>query len=157
MTEADLFAKDALAEDPIARVLFARVVAGPISLEDCTTAVSADDAGAVVTFAGVVRDHDGGRSVVSLDYEAHPSAEVVIASVAASVAGEFPRVRIAIAHRVGSLAVGDLALAAAVSCAHRADAFAACARLIDEVKLQVPIWKEQRFTDGSSEWVGSLG
>jgi molybdopterin synthase catalytic subunit len=152
MTEADLFAKDLFA-----RVLFARVVAGPISLEDCATAVSADDAGAVVTFAGVVRDHDGGRSVVSLDYEAHPSAEVAIASVAASVAGEFPRVRIAIAHRVGSLAVGDLALAAAVSSAHRADAFAACARLIDEVKLQVPIWKEQRFTDGSSEWVGSLG
>jgi molybdopterin synthase catalytic subunit len=152
MTEADLFAKDVFA-----RVRFARVVAGPISLEDCATAVSADDAGAVVTFAGVVRDHDGGRSVVSLDYEAHPSAEVAIASVAASVAGEFPRVRIAIAHRVGSLAVGDLALAAAVSSAHRADAFAACARLIDEVKLQVPIWKEQRFTDGSSEWVGSLG
>jgi molybdopterin synthase catalytic subunit len=149
MTEADARMTE--------HVVFARVVAGPISLEDCATAVSADDAGAVVTFAGVVRDHDGGRSVVSLDYEAHPSAEVAIATVAASVAGEFPRVRIAIAHRVGSLAVGDLALAAAVSSAHRADAFAACARLIDEVKLQVPIWKEQRFTDGSSEWVGSLG
>lgn len=147
MTEAGGFSK----------VLFARVVAGPISLDDCATAVAADDAGAVVTFAGVVRDHDDGRFVVALDYEAHPSAEVVIASVAAAVASEFPRVRIAITHRVGSLVVGDLALAAAVSSAHRSDAFAACARLIDEVKLQVPIWKEQRFTDGSSEWVGSLG
>jgi molybdopterin synthase catalytic subunit len=141
----------------LANVVFARVVAGPISLEDCTAAVSADDAGAVVTFAGIVRDHDDGRAVVSLDYEAHPSAEDVIASVAAVVAAEFPRVRIAIAHRVGSLAVGDLALAAAVSSAHRADAFTACARLIDEVKLRVPIWKDQRFADGSSEWVGSLG
>jgi molybdopterin synthase catalytic subunit len=111
----------------------------------------------VVTFAGVVRDHDGGRSVRSLDYEAHPSADDVIAAVASSVAAEFPHVRIAIAHRVGSLVVGDLALAAAVSSAHRSDAFAACSRLIDEVKQHVPIWKEQRFSDGTSEWVGSLG
>ena len=138
-------------------VVFARVVDGPVSLEECQAAVAADDAGAIVTFAGVVRDHDGGRSVTSLDYEGHPSAGDVIASVADSVAREFPRVRIAIAHRVGSLVVGDLALAAAVSSAHRADAFAACSRLVDEVKRQVPIWKEQRFADGSSEWVGSLG
>jgi molybdopterin synthase catalytic subunit len=139
------------------RVAFARVTNGPVSLDECQAAVAADDAGAVVTFAGVVRDHDGGRSVRSLDYEAHPSAAEVITAVADTIAAEFPNVRIAIAHRVGSLVVGDLALAAAVSSAHRSDAFAACSKLIDEVKRQVPIWKEQRFADGSSEWVGSLG
>jgi molybdopterin synthase catalytic subunit len=137
-------------------VEFARVSAGPIALADCSAAVGANDAGAIVTFAGIVRDHDGGRSVQSLEYEAHPSAEDVIAAVAASVSTDFPGVRIAIEHRVGSLVVGDLALACAVSSAHRAEAFAACARLVDEVKRQVPIWKQQRFGDGTSEWVGAL-
>ena len=137
-------------------VEFARLSATPISLDESRSAVASDDSGAVVTFAGVVRDHDGGRSVVSLDYEAHPSAGGVLAVVAESVASEFPGVRIAIEHRTGRLAVGDLALACAVSSAHRAEAFAACSRLVDEVKRQVPIWKEQHFTDGTTEWVGSL-
>jgi molybdopterin synthase catalytic subunit len=139
------------------RVAFARVVDAPIALEDCERSVADRTAGAVVTFAGVVRDHDGGRSVVSLDYEAHPSAEEVLGAVAARIAAEFPSVSIAIEHRVGSLVIGDLALACAVASAHRAEAFAACAKLIDEVKRDVPIWKEQRFADGSAEWVGSLG
>jgi molybdopterin synthase catalytic subunit len=138
-------------------VAFARVSDQSLSLDECVAAVSADDAGAIVTFAGVVRDHDAGRSVSSLEYEAHPSADQALASVAAAISMEFPTVRIAIAHRVGSLMVGDLALAAAVASAHRSDAFAACSRLIDEVKLRVPIWKNQQFTDGTSEWVGSLG
>jgi molybdopterin synthase catalytic subunit len=138
-------------------VIFARVVDGLITIDECVAAVAADDAGAVVTFAGVVRDHDGGRSVTALDYEGHPTAGDVIASVTESVAARFPGVRIAVEHRVGSLVVGDLALACAVSSAHRADAFAACSELIDAIKLGVPIWKEQRFTDGGSEWVGSLG
>jgi molybdopterin synthase catalytic subunit len=138
-------------------VVFARVSSTPIDLDDCVAAVTAGEHGAVVTFAGIVRDHDGGRSVTSLDYEAHPTAEVVLASVAAAVAADFPGVTLALEHRVGSLVVGDLALAAAVGAAHRADAFAACARLIDEVKASVPIWKEQHFADGTSEWVASLG
>jgi molybdopterin synthase catalytic subunit len=138
-------------------VVFARVSTAPIAVADCVAAVSAAEHGAVVTFAGIVRDHDEGRSVTTLDYEAHPTAQQVIASVAAAVADSFPGVAIAVEHRVGSLVVGELALAAAVGAAHRADAFAACARLIDEVKASVPIWKEQRFGDGSSEWVGSLG
>jgi molybdopterin synthase catalytic subunit len=137
-------------------VEFARLSADPITLEECRSAVTSDDSGAIVTFAGIVRDHDGGRVVSSLDYEAHPSADGVLAAVAESVASSYPGVRIAIEHRTGSLAVGDLALACAVSSAHRADAFAACSRLVDEVKLQVPIWKEQHFADGTAEWVGSL-
>ena len=137
-------------------VEFARLSADPITLEACSSAVSSDDSGAVVTFAGIVRDHDGGRTVTLLEYEAHPSAESVLRSVAESVAADFPGVRIAIEHRTGSLEVGDLALACAVASAHRADAFAACSRLVDDVKHQVPIWKEQHFADGSTEWVGSL-
>jgi molybdopterin synthase catalytic subunit len=138
------------------RVAFARISEHIIALERCSAAVGAEDAGAIVTFAGIVRDHDGGRSVLSLDYEAHPSAGEAIASVAEAVAVDFPGVRVAIEHRVGSLVVGDLALACAVSSAHRAEAFAACARLVDEVKRLVPIWKHQHFTDGTAEWVGSL-
>lgn len=137
-------------------VEFARLRADTMTLEECSVAVSSDDAGAVVTFAGIVRDHDGGRSVSLLEYEAHPTAQTVLLAVAESVAADFPGVRIAIEHRVGSLRVGDLALACAVASAHRADAFAACSRLVDEVKLGVPIWKNQRFADGTSEWVGSL-
>jgi molybdopterin synthase catalytic subunit len=138
------------------RVAVARISDTTILLEDSVRAVEVDDAGAVVTFSGIVRNHDGGRTVVLLEYEAHPSAATVLESVAESVAAEFEGVRIAIEHRVGALEIGELALGCAVSSAHRADAFAACTRLIDDVKRQVPIWKRQHFSDGTSEWVGSL-
>ena len=137
-------------------VEFARLSEAPIAIDDCTVAVASDASGALVTFAGIVRDHDGGREVVRLEYEAHPSAESTLESVAAQVAAEYPGVQIAIQHRTGNLAVGDLALACAVASAHRSDAFAACARVVDEVKHRVPIWKRQHFVDGSTEWVGSL-
>ncbi|WP_150308159.1 molybdenum cofactor biosynthesis protein MoaE [Planctomonas psychrotolerans] len=138
-------------------VAFARVDGSAISVAECEAAVASDAAGAVVAFAGVVRNHDEGRDVSWLDYEGHPTAGRVIAQVAADVAARHPRVRIAVAHRVGRLAIGDVALACAVSSAHRAEAFAACALLVDEVKRRVPIWKEQGFGDGSTEWVASLG
>jgi molybdopterin synthase catalytic subunit len=118
-------------------------------------AVAHPAAGAVVSFAGVVRDHDGGRSVTRLLYEAHPSAADVIAEVAAEIAKD-PSVRaVAVSHRVGALEVGDVALAAAVSTAHRAEAFALCARLVDEVKARLPVWKHQIFADGTDEWVNA--
>lgn len=116
-------------------------------------AVADPAAGAVVSFAGVVRDHDGGRTVTLLEYESHPSAEAVLKEVAAQIAVE-PRVRaVAVSHRVGVLRIGDVALAAAVSAAHRAEAFDACARLVDEVKARLPVWKRQVFADGTEEWV----
>jgi molybdopterin synthase catalytic subunit len=135
-------------------VKLARLSSEPILLEHSITAVSADDVGAVVSFSGIVRDHDHGRTVTQLEYEAHPSAEALLRSAAETVAAEHPGVRIAVEHRTGSLAVGDLALACAVSSAHRADSFVACARLVGEVKLRVPIWKRQHFADGTTEWVG---
>lgn len=129
----------------------------PITVAECVAAVEGETQGAVVTFAGVVRNHDEGRGVERLSYSAHPSADATLKSVADQVAGVHPDVRIAVVHRVGDLAVGDLALACAVSSAHRGAAFAACAALVDEVKARVPIWKEQFFDDGSTEWVGALG
>jgi len=129
----------------------------PLSLDECVSAVESAQAGAVVTFAGIVRDHDGGRAVRELAYEAHPSAETTLAEVADAISAKCPAVTIAVGHRTGSLGIGDLALACAVASAHRSDAFAACAELVDLIKLRVPIWKNQVFTDGTSEWVGSLG
>ena len=139
------------------RVLFARIAGGAIRVEDCADAVRADDAGAVVTFEGVVRDHDDGRGVLWLDYSAHPAARQAIRQVALDVSARYPDVRIAVEHRIGRLGIGDVALTCAVSSAHCADAFAACGVLVDEVKQRVPIWKQQAFDDGSSEWVASLG
>jgi molybdopterin synthase catalytic subunit len=110
-------------------------------------------AGAVVSFAGVVRDHDDGRGVAELEYEGHPTADQVLIEVAAEIAADPAVYAVAVSHRIGKLDIGDVALAAAVSTAHRADAFTACARLVDEVKSRLPIWKRQVFADGSEEWV----
>ncbi|WP_354029709.1 molybdenum cofactor biosynthesis protein MoaE [Curtobacterium sp. 1544] len=127
-----------------------------MSADEVSAVVATDQDGAVVTFAGVVRDHDGGKGVTALQYERHPSAGAVIAEVARTIADAHPEVRIAVLHRVGALVVGDVALAAAVSSPHRAEAFAACGALVDLVKERVPIWKRQQFTDGSDEWVAAL-
>jgi molybdopterin synthase catalytic subunit len=118
-------------------------------------AVSHPAAGAVVVFRGVVRDHDGGRGVTVLEYEAHPTAPEVLREVAGEVAADPDVIELAVSHRVGRLAVGDVALVAAVATAHRAQAFALCARLVDEVKSRLPVWKHQIFADGTDEWVNS--
>ncbi|MDG9675663.1 molybdenum cofactor biosynthesis protein MoaE [Micromonospora sp. DH14] len=134
-------------------VTFGEVTDRPLDLAAHEAAVVDRRAGAVVSFQGVVRDHDHGRQVTSLEYEGHPSAEQVLREVAAEIAAEPDVYAVAVSHRVGPLAIGDVALVAAVSTAHRAAAFAACARLVDEVKARLPIWKRQVFTDGTEEWV----
>ena len=110
-------------------------------------------AGAVVVFQGVVREHDHGRDVVELEYQGHPSADAVLREIAAEFAAEPDVLAVAVSHRVGVLAIGDVALVAAVSTAHRREAFDACARLVDAVKGRLPIWKRQVFADGTDEWV----
>ncbi|WP_291049874.1 molybdenum cofactor biosynthesis protein MoaE [Herbiconiux sp.] len=147
----------ASASDSAARVRFARIEETPITVEECSAAVAGAADGAVVTFEGVVRDHDDGKGVTGLSYTAHPSAADRIRAAAESIAAAYPAVTVAVAHRIGELGIGDVALACAVASAHRAEAFAACAALVDEVKSTVPIWKEQAFTDGTSEWVASIG
>jgi molybdopterin synthase catalytic subunit len=118
-------------------------------------AVGDSGAGAVVVFHGVVRDHDHGRPVTLLEYEAHPSAEAVLQAVAAEIAADPAVYAVAVSHRIGRLAVGDVALVAAVSTGHRAAGFAACARLVDAIKAQLPVWKRQVFADGTEEWINS--
>jgi molybdopterin synthase catalytic subunit len=135
-----------------------RAAVGTEPLDVAEHAALVDDpaAGAVVTFAGVVRDHDGGRSVRGLEYSAHPTAGAVIADVAAEVVARAAGVRaVAVSHRVGALAVGEVALACAVAADHRQAAFATCAELVDEIKRALPVWKHQVFADGSDEWVNS--
>ena len=128
----------------------------PIELSDYEALVSHESAGAVVGFAGVVRDHDGGRGVTRLEYSAHPSAQQTLADVAAEIAADSPGVRaIAVSHRIGTLQIGDAALVAAVAADHRAAAFETCSRLVDTVKARLPVWKHQFFADGSEEWVNS--
>lgn len=139
-----------------AEVVRAAVGEQPLDVDEHARLVEHDAAGAVVTFAGVVRDHDGGRPVTGLEYSAHPTAASVVADVAADVAARTPGVRaIAVSHRVGPLDIGDVALACAVAAEHRREAFTVCAELVDEVKARLPVWKHQRFTDGSDEWVNS--
>ncbi len=138
------------------KVLRAALTDELIVLSEHEQLVAHEAAGAVVGFAGVVRDHDGGRSVTRLEYSAHPLAEQTIAEVLAEIAQDTPGVRaIAASHRVGSLRIGDAALVVAVAADHRGAAFATCARLVDEIKARLPVWKHQFFADGTEEWVNS--
>lgn len=126
------------------------------AMDEFTASMPTPDTGAVVEFRGVVRNHDDGRSVRELEYEAHPSAGEVLQRAAAAAGARHPAVsRIRMAHRTGLLGIGECALLAQVSAAHRAEAFAACADLIDEVKRVLPVWKRQLFATGEDEWVNS--
>jgi len=136
------------------RVAFAHVSDDLPALAEVVAAVDDARAGCVATFLGVVRDHDLGRAVARLDYSAHPSASARLADLAAEVAALPDVTGVAVAHAVGSLAIGDVAVVAAVAAEHRAEAFAACHLLVDRLKAEVPIWKHQLFADGTEEWVG---
>jgi molybdopterin synthase catalytic subunit len=126
----------------------------PLSVDEVLAAVEDPAAGGVVSFTGLVRRTDGGREVVGLEYTAHPTALDELRKVAEAVAAELPVVRVAAVHRVGPLEIGDVAVVVAASAPHREQAFVAARRLIDDLKATVPIWKDQRFADGTREWVG---
>jgi molybdopterin synthase catalytic subunit len=126
-----------------------------LSLDEVRAAVAGPGAGGIALFAGAVRDTDHDQGVTGLSYHAHPSAEAELRRVAEMVAEKFKVLGVAAVHRVGDLAIGDLAVVVAVSCPHRSEAFDACRDLIDLLKASVPIWKHQRFTDGTAEWVGT--
>jgi molybdopterin synthase catalytic subunit len=138
------------------RVLRAAVTDQPIVLAEHEDLVSHQAAGAIVGFVGMIRDHDGGRRVLRLEYSAHPTAEQVMAEVVAEVAAQSDGLRaIAASHRIGVLQIGDAALVAAVAADHRGEAFDACAHLVNTIKARLPVWKHQFFADGTDEWVGS--
>lgn len=132
----------------------ARVTSDELLLAEHLAAVDDPHAGAVVTFVGQIRDHDPEASgrVVSLDYTAHPDAERVLEGLVAHHARD--GVRVAVSHRIGHLRVGDIALIACVASAHRGDAYEVSRALVEAVKAEVPIWKQQHEADGATCWVG---
>lgn len=139
-------------------VVLCQISGEPISAADVRDAVSNPGAGGVCVFHGTVRDHADGKPVVRLDYEAHEDlACKEMSRVLHGVAGEHPGARIAAVHRVGRLAVGDIAVCVAASAAHRDDAFAACRKAIDRIKETVPIWKKEWGPDGEAHWVNLEG
>lgn len=137
------------------RVCAAVLSATALDLDEALDAVASEECGAVVSFSGVIRNHDAGKEVSRLSYSAHPTAQSVIAALADAAADAHPEVRLWVGHRIGDMEIGDAALVCAVAAAHRGAAFAACADLVERVKAEVPIWKEQFFADGTVEWVGA--
>ncbi len=127
-----------------------------LSVDEALAAVADPRAGGIAVFVGVVRNHDGDRGVGELGYSAHPSAAQELLAVAEDVVASYPVYGLAAVHRTGDLAVGEVAVIVAVSCAHRGEAFDAARALIDDLKARVPLWKHQRFLDGDAEWVGGL-
>ena len=125
-----------------------------LDVQSLSEAVRSDADGAVVTFVGVVRDRsDDDRTVDGLVYEAYAAMALPeMRAICDEVRQRFPRARIALAHRIGRLAVGEASVAIAVATPHRADAFAACTYAIDELKRRVPIWKHERYAGGDASW-----
>jgi molybdopterin synthase catalytic subunit len=129
--------------------------ATPLDVGEVVAALDDDASGGLTLFVGRVRDHDGGKGVDGLDYSAHPTALDKLTEVCTRVADEYDVQGVAAVHRTGSLAIGDIAVIVATTAAHRGEAFTASRALIDTLKAEVPIWKHQRFGDGTDEWVGS--
>lgn len=127
----------------------------PLDVSEVLDVLDDDTAGGLTLFVGRVRDHDQGQGVDGLDYSAHPTALDRLRDVCRRVAEQHDVTGVAAVHRVGTLAIGDLAVVVATTAAHRGEAFAASRALIDTLKSEVPIWKHQRFTDGTEEWVGA--
>jgi molybdopterin synthase catalytic subunit len=131
-----------------------RLTHDPIDYHALTESVRSPHCGAVVTFLGTVRDLTGEQVTVALDYEAYPGmAEKKLAEIEADTRARWPVGEVAIVHRLGRLDVGEVSVAVAVSCPHRADAFAACKHAIDRLKELVPIWKREHGPAGVGDWV----
>lgn len=130
-----------------------RIQESAIDPAEAVREVQGPDRGAVATFAGVVRDHHAGRRVEKLEYHAYvPMAERILHEVALEAEHRFGTPHIAIFHRIGTLAVGETSVFIAVAAAHRREALAACAFLIDRVKQTAPIWKKE-FYAGGTVWI----
>lgn len=131
----------------------ALLVRSPIQLPSLMAAVSGPARGAMASFLGLVRNHHANRPVRRLIYSAYePMAEAVLAQIVAEAESRWP-VRVGLQHRLGTLEIGETAVAVVVAGAHRDEAFSACRYLIEELKRRVPIWKQETYTDGSVEWV----
>jgi molybdopterin synthase catalytic subunit len=154
MTEPSTGGPDATQQVGDAEVVLCDVRDGRLGVDEVLDRVRDPRCGGIALFVGVVRDHDHGESVDALDYSAHPTVVAALRTVCEEVGSRHAVARLAAVHRVGHLEVGDVAVVAAVSAAHRGEAFDACRDLVDTLKSTVPIWKHQQFADGSDEWVG---
>ncbi|QHA06716.1 molybdenum cofactor biosynthesis protein MoaE [Streptomyces broussonetiae] len=152
MAHANEHPGEQAARDPI-KLIAVRETA--LSVDEVLRAVGDEAAGGIALFVGTVRNHDAGADVDALGYSCHPSAEAEMRRIAEKVAAQYPVRALAAVHRVGDLAVGDIAVVVGVACPHRGEAFDACRKLIDDLKREVPIWKHQKFSDGTEEWVGA--
>jgi molybdopterin synthase catalytic subunit len=131
-----------------------RLTNDPIDYAALTESVRSPQSGAVVLFLGTVREMTGGRQTIALDYECYPAmAEAKMRELLDEARRRWPIDKAAIEHRLGHLELGEISIALAVSCPHRGQAFEAGKWLIDELKVQVPIWKKENWSDGSTEWV----
>jgi molybdopterin synthase catalytic subunit len=127
----------------------------PLSISASETFVAAPEAGGIVSFIGTVRNQTKGKAVVRLEFEAYaPMAIKEMTKIAQRALTEFPVQRVAIHHRIGILAIGEIPVVIAVGSAHRGAAFDACEFCIDELKKTVPIWKKEIFEDGET-WVSA--
>jgi MoaE-MoaD fusion protein len=132
----------------------AAIVEAPPSLDRCTARVMSADMGGLVTFTGVVRRQNRGHEIERLEYEAYREmAETVLRELCEEIEAEIAGCRLAVEHRVGTLAVGDIAVVIAAAAPHRAEAFAACRAMIDRLKERAPIWKKEVSPEGA-EWIG---
>lgn len=127
----------------------------PLDVAEVVAALDDEASGGLTLFVGRVRDHDSGKEVDGLDYSAHPTALETMRAVCERIAAEHDVTGVAAVHRIGTLAIGDIAVVVATTAAHRGEAFTASRALIDSLKAEVPVWKHQRFGDGSDEWVGT--
>ena len=137
-----------------AKVRLAAISESPLDVSHAIRLVSGPAVGGIALFVGTVRNHDHGAEVASLDYTQHPSAAEVLGRCATEAAELHNVESLAVEHRIGRLEVGDVAVVVAVGAVHREAALAACAHLINTLKAEVPIWKEQHFASGDAEWVG---
>jgi molybdopterin synthase catalytic subunit len=135
-------------------VIHTAIVDAPIRNEDVLAHVGAHEDGAMLLFLGMVRDHADGRPVTGMTYESYEEmAEPVLREIALEAAQRIGSDRVAVVHRVGDLAIGEVSVAIAVSSPHRAEAFDASRYVIEEIKKRLPIWKKEHYADGAREWV----
>jgi molybdopterin synthase catalytic subunit len=127
----------------------------PLDVAEVVAALEDDESGGLTLFVGRVRNHDHGLGVEGLEYSAHPTALAALRRVCTEVAEQYDVHGVVAVHRVGALAIGDIAVIVATTGAHRGEAFTASRALIDTLKAEVPIWKHQQFADGTQEWVGT--
>ncbi len=131
------------------------VTRDPVEPGDVLDRVGADEDGAVVLFLGVVRDHNEGTAVSGVTYDAYEEmATRVLAEIAGEAAERLGTDRVAVAHRVGELSIGEVSVAIAASSPHRAESFDAARYVIEEIKKRLPVWKKEHYADAESRWLG---